>query len=88
MSLSSFAAEFSAPISWTSAMDIGGERVGTVSGFMNMLGQFGGSVAPTVTGLLLAWTGNGWNLAFWASALIYAAGAVCWLFIDPVTPLE
>jgi len=88
MSLSSFAAEFSAPISWTTAMDIGGERVGTVSGFMNMLGQFGGSVAPTVTGLLLAWTGNGWNIAFWASAVIYAAGAVCWLFIDPVTPLE
>ena len=56
MSLSSFAAEFSGPISWTTAMDIGNERVGTVAGFMNMLGHFGGSVAPTVTGLLLAWT--------------------------------
>ncbi len=60
---------------------------------MNMLGHFGGSVAPTATGLLLAWFGNGgtrngWNIAFWASALIYAAGAVCWVFIDPVTPLE
>jgi len=88
MSLSSFAAEFSSPISWTTAMDIGGERVGTVSGFMNMLGQLGGSVAPAVTGFLLAWTGNGWNIAFWISALIYATGAVCWLFIDPVTPIE
>jgi sugar phosphate permease len=45
MSLSSFAAEFSGPITWTTAMDIGAERVGTVSGFMNMLGHFGGSVA-------------------------------------------
>jgi ACS family glucarate transporter-like MFS transporter len=88
MSLSSFAAEFSAPISWTTAMDIGGDRTGTVSGFMNMMGHFGGSVAPVVTGMLLAWTGNGWNIAFWASAFIYAMGAVCWLFIDPVTPLE
>jgi MFS family permease len=88
MSLSSFAAEFSSPISWTTVMDIGGERVGTVSGFMNMLGQLGGSVAPAVTGFLLAWTGNGWNIAFWMSAAIYAAGAVCWLFIDPVTPIE
>lgn len=88
MSLSSFAAEFSSPISWTTAMDIGGERVGTVAGFMNMLGHFGGSVAPTVTGLLLVWTGNGWNIAFWVSALIYAAGALCWLLIDPVTPIE
>jgi hypothetical protein len=55
---------------------------------MNMLGHFGGAVAPTVTGLLLAFTGNGWNIAFWASALIYAAGALCWRFIDPVTRLE
>jgi MFS family permease len=88
MSLSSFAAEFSSPISWTTAMDIGGERVGTVAGFMNMLGHLGGSVAPTVTGLLLVWTRNGWDVAFWASALIYAAGAVCWKFIDPVTALQ
>ena len=88
MSLSSFAAEFSGPISWTSAMDIGGERVGTVSGFMNMLGHFGGSVAPAVTGLLLAISGNAWTVAFYCSALIYAAGALCWKFIDPVTPLD
>lgn len=88
MSLSSFAAEFSGPISWTTAMDIGGERVGTVSGFMNTLGHLGGSVAPAVTGLLLSLTGNAWHLAFYCSALIYAAGAICWRFIDPVTPLD
>ena len=88
LSLSSFAVEFSGPISWTSAMDIGGERVGTVSGFMNMLGHFGGAVAPAVTGFLLAMSGNAWNIAFYGSALIYAAGAVCWVFIDPVTPLQ
>ena len=88
MSLSAFAAEFSSPGSWTTAMDVGGERVGTVSGFMNTLGHFGGSVAPIVTGMLLVWTGNGWNIAFWVSALIYAGGALCWMFIDPVTPIE
>jgi ACS family glucarate transporter-like MFS transporter len=88
LSLSSFAAEFSGPCAWTTAMDIGGERVGTVGGFMNMLGHCGAAVAPSVTGMLLAWTGNGWNIAFWASALIYAAGAVCWRFIDPVTQLD
>jgi ACS family glucarate transporter-like MFS transporter len=88
LSLSSFAAEFSGPISWTTAMDIGGERVGTVSGFMNMLGHFGGAVAPTVTGILLSASGNAWNIAFYCSALIYAAGALCWAFIDPVTPQD
>ena len=88
MSLSSFAAEFSGPISWTTAMDIGGENVGAVSGFMNTLGQLGASVAPAVTGFLLQLTGNGWNFTFYASALIYAAGAVCWMTIDPTTPLQ
>jgi MFS family permease len=83
MSLSSFAAEFSGPISWTTAMDIGGEHVGTVSGFMNMLGHLGGSIAPAVTGLLLQWTGHGWNLTFYCSALVYAAGALCWAVIEP-----
>ena len=82
------AAEFSGPITWTTAMDIGGERVATVSGFMNMLGHFGGSVAPAVTGMLLAWTSNGWEAAFLASAGIYAAGALCWIVIDPVTPIR
>jgi ACS family glucarate transporter-like MFS transporter len=85
MSLSSFAAEFSGPISWTTAMDIGGEHVGTVSGFMNMMGHFGGSVAPAVTGFLLSATGNGWNTAFFISAFIYATGAICWMFIDSQT---
>ncbi len=87
LALSSFAAEFSGPISWTAAMDIGGERVGTVSGFMNMLGHCGAAIAPTVTGVLLAMSGNAWNIAFYCSALIYAAGAVCWIFIDSTTPL-
>lgn len=88
MSLSSFEAEFSGPISWTTAMDIGGERVGTVSGFMNKLGHFGGSVAPAVTGLLLTVSGNAWNVAFYCSALIYGFGALCWTIIDPVTPID
>jgi ACS family glucarate transporter-like MFS transporter len=88
MSLSSFAAEFSGPITWTTAMDIGGERVGTVSGFMNMLGHLGGSVAPALTGFLLSVSGNAWNVAFYCSALIYGAGAVCWTLIDPVTPVD
>jgi MFS transporter, ACS family, glucarate transporter len=88
MSLSSFAAEFSGPISWTTAMDIGGEHVGTVSGFMNMLGHFGGSVAPAVTGALLQWGGGAWNRTFYFSAAIYAAGAICWALIDPSKPVS
>jgi MFS transporter, ACS family, glucarate transporter len=87
MSLSSFAAEFSSPISWTTAMDIGGDRVGTVSGFMNMLGHLGGTVAPSVVAVLVSRGAGGWNTAFGVSAAIYGAGALCWVFIDPVRDL-
>lgn len=88
MSLSSFTAEFAAPATWTTAMDIGGERVGVVAGFMNTLGHLGGSVAPAVTGFLLTASGNAWNVAFYCSAIIYGAGAICWTLIDPVTLLD
>lgn len=88
LSVSSFTAELSGPASWTTAMDIGGEHTGTVAGFMNTLGQLGGSVAPAVTGFLLMASGNGWNLTFYASALIYAVGGICWMLIDPVKKLD
>jgi MFS family permease len=81
MSTSTFAAELSGPISWTTAMDIGGENVGAVSGFMNTLGQLGASVAPAATGLLLQMTNSGWTLTFYSSAAVYAAGALCWSLI-------
>jgi ACS family glucarate transporter-like MFS transporter len=88
MSLSAFAAELSGPISWTTAMDLGGRYTGTLSAAMNMMGHFGGSVAPTLIGYILYTTGQNWTIAFYFSAAIYSAGAVCWLLIDPVTSLD
>ena len=88
MSLSAFAAELSGPISWTTAMDLGGRYVGTLSAAMNMMGHFGGSVAPTLIGYILVKTGNQWSLAFYCSAAIYSLGALCWMVIDPVTSLD
>jgi MFS transporter, ACS family, glucarate transporter len=38
--------------------------------------------------LILEYTSKNWQLAFLVSAIIYGLGAVCWLWIDPVTPLE
>jgi ACS family glucarate transporter-like MFS transporter len=88
MSLSTFAAELSGPVSWTTSMDLGGRHVGTLSAAMNMTGHFGGSVAPTLIGYILQTTGHNWTLAFYCSAFIYMLGLFCWLVLDPVTPLE
>ena len=41
MSLSSFVVELSAPVTWTTAMDLGGESVGLLTGMMNTLGHLG-----------------------------------------------
>jgi MFS transporter, ACS family, glucarate transporter len=88
MSLSSFVIELSAPVTWTTAMDLGGESVGLLTGMMNTLGQLGGSVAPTIIGYLLAASGNNWNIAFYASAALYVLGGLCWIVLDPVTRLD
>ena len=86
MGFASFANDFVMPVSWAAAMDVGGRHTGTLSGVMNMASAVGGSLAPVLTGKLLAVRG-GWEINFWISAAVYLLGFVCWLFLDPVTPL-
>jgi ACS family glucarate transporter-like MFS transporter len=83
MALASFVVELSAPITWTTAMDLGGGSVGLLTGMMNTMGHVGGSIAPTIVGYLLAASGNNWNMAFYASAALYALGGLCWAALDP-----
>jgi len=86
--LASFFNDLVMPGAWASAMDIGGKHAGTLSGAMNMWGNIGGAISPLAIGYILSWTGSNWNLTFYLSAVIYLMGIVCWLFLDPVTPLE
>jgi ACS family glucarate transporter-like MFS transporter len=79
--------DFVLPCAWGSCMDVGGKFAGTFSGSMNMMGNLGGFVAPIATGYILDITGS-WNLAFYISAGVYLVGAVCWLLVDPITPLD
>jgi len=69
-------------------MDVGGRFAGTLSGSMNMMGNFGGMIGPLVVGYILQFTNRNWEVTFWLSSAIYFLGGLCWLFIDPVTPLE
>jgi MFS transporter, ACS family, glucarate transporter len=87
MGLSSFAAELSGPISWTTAMDLGGAHTGAVSGSMNSIGQLGAAVAPAVVGYLARGGAQGWTDALYSAAAVYVVAFLCWLFLDPVTPL-
>jgi len=88
LGIASFSNDLAMPGAWGACMDIGGRYAGSLSGTMNMMGQAGGTLCPIAIAYLLKLTSDNWNAAFWAAAAAYAIGAVCWLFIDPVTPLE
>jgi len=88
MGMASFCNDLTMPGSWSTCMDLGGRYAGTLSGSMNMMGAFGGTVAPLVIGIILDATARDWAVTFWISGAIYFLGGLCWLGIDPVTPVE
>ena len=88
MGLASFANDLAMPGAWGACMDVGGKYAGSLSGSMNMMGNLAGFVAPSVIPQILKYSHNNWAITFWISAIIYFIGALCWLGIDPVTPLE
>jgi MFS transporter, ACS family, glucarate transporter len=86
--MASFCNDLAMPGAWGACMDVGGRCAGSLSGSMNMMGNAGGAVAPMVVPYVLDATNNNWNANFIMFAVVYAVGALCWFFIDPVTPLE
>ncbi|MDO8539087.1 MAG: MFS transporter [Opitutaceae bacterium] len=87
MGLASLGNDLTMPGSWSTCMDVGGSYAGTLSGSMNMMGSFGAMLAPLVIGMILDFTGRSWAVTFWISGTIYFLGGICWLFLDPVTPI-
>jgi ACS family glucarate transporter-like MFS transporter len=87
MGAASFCNDLTMPGSWSTCMDLGGKFAGTLSGSMNMMGSFGGMLAPLVVGVILDSTGRDWAVTFWISGAIYLLGGLCWLWLDPVTPI-
>ena len=88
MGFASFCNDLVMPISWGTCMDIGRKFAGTLSGSMNMMGNFGGGLAAAAIGYILAWTHRDWNAVIYTAAGAYFLGTFCWLVIDPVTPIE
>jgi MFS family permease len=86
--LAGFSNDLAMPPSWGASMDIGGRYAGTVSAVMNTLGCLGSGLFPIVADKALKWSGENWNMVFYVSAASYFLGMICWLFLDPVTPLE
>ena len=43
---------------------------------------------PIAVGYILHWTSHNCVITFYVSAAIYFMGTFCWMFLDPVTPLD
>jgi MFS transporter, ACS family, glucarate transporter len=71
---------------WSISADIGKSSAGSVSGFMNMGGQFGGALTASLT----PWIAKnyGWTASFLVAACLCAAGAVAWLLVKPEPEAE
>jgi sugar phosphate permease len=82
LTIAMFFLEMNIGPAWAVPMDIGGEFSGTVSGMMNMGGQFVGALSPTVFGYLVS--RGSWVAPFGVSAGLLFIGAAIWAFwIDP-----
>jgi sugar phosphate permease len=71
---------------WAVPMDTGGKYSGTVSGMMNMAGNFGAAISPIVFGYLAE--GGNWQAPFIVAATLLVIGAAIWAFwLDPEKPI-
>ena len=86
--LSAFFSDLVLPTSWSACMEVGGKYAGSLSGSMNLVGNLPGFVAPVTVAYILTWSDQNWALTFFVSCSIYLIGAICWWFIDPVSPLD
>lgn len=74
--------DFTLPVSWATAADIGGENAGSVAGAMGMAGQLGSTVMSIAFGYILSMTGS-WELPIQIIGIIVIIGGLLWLKIDP-----
>lgn len=75
--LAVFGSDMTVSPSWVFCADIAGERAGSVSGAMNMIGNFGSFVSANAFPILNAVTGSAATY-FWAAAALNAIGIGCW----------
>ena len=72
---------------WAVPIDIAPDHAGVITGCMNTLGNLGGLVGPMVVGIAVdRW--QSWTFPFYITAAVYAFGAIAWLAIDPLSPIQ
>jgi len=75
-------ADLSLSACWAAPLDVAVDHAGVITGFMNTFGNLGGLLCPLVVGWAVE-RQHSWTLPFYITAVVYAAGAIAWLAIDP-----
>jgi ACS family glucarate transporter-like MFS transporter len=82
LALALASADFALGACWAVCLDVGAAHAGVVTGFMNTFGNLGGLIGPLVVGVAVdRW--HSWTFPFYVTALVYSAGAIAWMAIDP-----
>jgi MFS family permease len=64
------------------AISYGGRRVATVFATMNMSGNLGATVFPSLVAGIVTATGN-WNYALLLFVAMFGLAAFCWVILNP-----
>ncbi|MCC7084405.1 MAG: MFS transporter [Pirellulales bacterium] len=81
MCLASAAFDFGQAANWATMVDIGGKHAGTSTGFINMVGNLSGAIAPWLAAEIF--DGLGWPTLFTVYAAMFIAAGAMWMLIDP-----
>lgn len=92
MSVGIFCAGLAGPAAYTVTMDMGGRHVGAVFATMNMAGNIGASLLPSLIpafrrqidsmpSVVTIFDGDSWNAVLVLVAFLHLAAAACWLML-------
>lgn len=80
--------DFTIPASWATAMDLGSNRAGTVTGAMNTAGLLGSTLSTISFGYVVTAFGGNYNAPVFILAAMLLMGGIFWLKIDPSKTVE
>ncbi len=79
--------DFTLPVAWAVATDIGGKNAGTVAGTMGLAGQLGSAIMASAFGYILSSTGS-YEIPVRIIGCLVIVGGLLWFRIDASKPLE
>ena len=78
--------DFTLPVAWAVATDIGGKHAGAIGGTMGLAGQIGSAIMASAFGYILTATGS-YELPVRIIGLLVIEGGLLWLKIDASKPV-